>query len=287
MITDSQTNFVFISSLLKERHSTFFKDFIYLLDEIGIEWKLLEKTKDIWCRDYMPIQIAKDKFVQFKYNPDYLLDEKYRHLKTSQDFVCKAIDLKPAKSKLIIDGGNIVKSKTKVIVTDKVYDDNDTLSEHEIRRELRESLGVDEIISIPQEPCDITGHADGMVRFINDRAVLMNDYSPFMPTFHRDLLEIFAEHNLNVKLLPYRIFDEVNTDKIPSAVGNYVNFLQMKNIIVFPQYGIKEDEAALSVVKTIFQEYDVKTVDCNSIAREGGVLNCITWNIYKTKIHFI
>lgn len=33
-------------------------------------------TKDYWVRDFMPIQIDKDVFVKFIYNPDYLQDQK-------------------------------------------------------------------------------------------------------------------------------------------------------------------------------------------------------------------
>src|ERR1035437_5514006 len=118
MITDNETNIVYISSLLKEKHNKFYKQFISLLDELEIKWNLLENAKDIWCRDFMPIQIEVERFVQFSFNPDYLREEEYRHLKSNPDLVCGSLSLKPLKSNLILDGGNIVKSKTKVIVTD-------------------------------------------------------------------------------------------------------------------------------------------------------------------------
>ncbi|MBI4947744.1 MAG: agmatine deiminase family protein [Bacteroidetes bacterium] len=283
MITDNETDIVYISSLLEEKHNKFHKQFISLLNELEIKWKILANTKDIWCRDFMPVQIDEERFLQFSFNPDYLRDEEYQHLRTNPDLVCEPLSLNPLKSNLIIDGGNIVKSKSKVIVTDKIYDENDMLPEHEIRREIRELLGVDEIISIPQEPCDVTGHADGMVRFINENEVLLNDYSPFMPSFHRDLLEIFSEHNLKVNLFPYKIFNTVNKDKVPSAKGNYINYLQLEDIIIIPEYGMKEDADALSAIQNIFPNHTIRSIDCNSIAEEGGVLNCITWNIRKNK----
>ena len=43
------------------------------LDEVGIDFSLLENTNDKRARDYMPIQVVPGKFVTFKYLPDYLL----------------------------------------------------------------------------------------------------------------------------------------------------------------------------------------------------------------------
>ena len=42
---------------------------------------------------------------------------------------------------------------------------------------LTELFEVDKIIFIPTDEDDIFGHADGMVRFIDDDTVLINNYS--------------------------------------------------------------------------------------------------------------
>ena len=50
------------------------------LEHHGIPLRTIPGTQDIWCRDYMPIQVAEDRFVQFRYAPDYLGGQ-YRHLR--------------------------------------------------------------------------------------------------------------------------------------------------------------------------------------------------------------
>nr|WP_321427927.1 hypothetical protein [uncultured Campylobacter sp.] len=52
---DSNTNFVYISKLLKSDYSDFYDELTRLFDEIGIAWGALKDTKDIWVRDFMPI----------------------------------------------------------------------------------------------------------------------------------------------------------------------------------------------------------------------------------------
>ena len=237
----SESQVLYLSALLEYEYNFFFREFVDLLDELSIEWRMLEKTNEIWCRDFMPVQVAKNKFVQFIFNPDYL--DGYEFLVTDPHAVCEMISLKPIYSGLIIDGGNIVRSQTKVICTDKIYSENRKFSELEIRAELRRLLEVDEIISIPKEPYDIIGHSDGMIRFIDGDTVLLNSYSECMPSFQLELLaRLFEFSGLKIESMPYRIFNTVNSDNIPSAKGNYINFLQIGKVIILPQYNIEEDD---------------------------------------------
>jgi len=126
MITDSQTNFIWFSELLKEsgKYSEFCRNLTAILDKHRVLYDFLPETNDIWCRDYMPIEVSEDKFIEYRYDPDYLLDWPGRKVKTYPDLVCQAIGLKTVKSDLILDGGNVIKGKNKVILTDKIIPEN-------------------------------------------------------------------------------------------------------------------------------------------------------------------
>lgn len=166
-------------------------------------------------------------------------------------------------------------------VEQKIYSENKNYTKEEIRSELRKLLSVDEVITSPSEPFDIFGHADGMVRFIDEDTVLLNDYSLLMYPFHNKLVKIFFEHNIKVELIPCKVLDTISHDKIPSAIGNYINYLQLGDIIILPKYEIKEDDEALKKMHNLFPQSTIRTIDCNSIANEGGVLNCVTWNYFQ------
>lgn len=72
LVTDQLTDAVFFSELLPMRCPELYFYLSQTLKDNNIEHRLLAGTKDIWCRDYMPIQTAEKRFVFYKYNPDYL-----------------------------------------------------------------------------------------------------------------------------------------------------------------------------------------------------------------------
>ncbi len=113
MIPDKKTNFLYLSGLLPDRYPIFWQAFSDILKTNSVPFKLLPETKDIWVRDFMPVQTAKNRFVQFSFNPGYLKDKEFRNLKSEPAKITSAIGLKPIKSDIILDGGNVVKSNTK------------------------------------------------------------------------------------------------------------------------------------------------------------------------------
>lgn len=72
MFQDNQCNRVFFSALLRERCPIAFRGLTEALDKYDVPWSLLKGTNDIWCRDYMPLQVRPNSFVAYNYNPDYL-----------------------------------------------------------------------------------------------------------------------------------------------------------------------------------------------------------------------
>lgn len=72
MITENQTNFLYLADTLPKMYPDFYERFEKVLRNCNIEKALLPKTKDVWAVDYMPIQTAADRFVRFIYNPSYL-----------------------------------------------------------------------------------------------------------------------------------------------------------------------------------------------------------------------
>ncbi|HYX08523.1 MAG TPA: hypothetical protein VE912_17465, partial [Bacteroidales bacterium] len=74
MIADFETDIVYFSDLLRTKAE--FKDIFVkicgILNKYSIKYDFIRGTKDIWVRDYMPIQTGKSRFVQFRYEPTYL-----------------------------------------------------------------------------------------------------------------------------------------------------------------------------------------------------------------------
>src|SRR5438309_653913 len=138
MIPDWQTNHVYVSSLLRRYHPGVSASLESILKRTGTAVSTIPMTKDIWCRDFMPVQVEEDTFCQFMYDPDYLRG--YDHLRTPAASCrlktmtnCRSVDL-------VLDAGNLVPAVNKVILTDKIFKENPAKSRKEVRRVLEEAL---------------------------------------------------------------------------------------------------------------------------------------------------
>ncbi len=171
-----------------------------------------------------------------------------------------------------------------MITTDKVFIDNKERPEEQVIQELRNLFEVDEIIIIPRQPYDIFGHADGMIRFTDEETVLVNDFSSESDSFRSNLKKALDKNKLLQIPFTYAPSLEVNSDKIPSACGIYINYLHIGEKILMPIFGLPTVEIALSQVTEIYPTYNIDTINCEEIAKEGGVLNCIGWNVKFWKL---
>lgn len=227
----------------------------------------------------MPAQVSKNEFVQFKYQPGYLARyKKYIPTITDAAETCKAVGIRPEKSDINLDGGNIVKSRSKAILTSRIFDENRTCGKEALLRKIKALLKVKKVIIIPECPFDPYGHADGMIRFVDgvkdEETVLVNDFSgesaKFFSEFHRAL----SRQGLLPVLLPYTAYRNKGDD----AKGIYINYLRVGKIIIYPAYGKKEDILAHQVFTKYFGAH-VFPIRANAIAKKGGVLNCVSWDI--------
>ncbi len=280
VITDDQTNYLYLADTLPIRYTEFYTQFQSLLEEIGISYALLSPTKDVWAVDYMPIQVTENKFVKFVYYPDYLRDTiKWRKMISEVDKICEILNLSYENSDILIDGGNVVKTIDKVIMCDKVFEENPLYSEKQLIAKLEQLFEVDRLIFIPTDPFDIIGHADGIVRFLDQDTVLINDYSKEDKDFRLQLKLALHNARLNYIELPYNPYHNENDLQ---ANGVYINYLQTEQAVIIPTFDIADDERAIRKFETLFKT--IKTLDSNDIARDGGVLNCISWNIHRSTL---
>ena len=280
MITDKETNFIYFSSLIKEKqqYTPFWKKIQKVLTKKRIGYGFIRNTRDIWCRDYMPIQIDTDKFVQFNFFPDYCLTPQHISKLTIQDEIWVNDKITPIHINLVIDGGNFVKSTSNVILTEKVLKENPKLNKEAICDTLKKKIDIDNVFLIPQLPYDITGHADGMVRFINDTDLLVANYSNESKSWRVKMDKALEKTGLNIIPYPSQTVNEKNKDGDYSARGTYINFLQLGNYIFFPLFSLDTDDYALEETKKLYPHCRIFPINSNEIAINGGVLNCIAWN---------
>ena len=264
MITDNHTNTVYFSGLLPKECPILNVRITKVLQECGIPYAYLSGTKDIWCRDYMPVQIENERFVFYKYTPNYLKDTYGQSVQTNPDDVFQSEanrlqQLLPGSISidLVLDGGNVVKCGDTVVMTEKVFEENQDKSRDEVEKMLRDAFQCD-ILFLPREKCDIY--------------VLLTNYDDFSTKYYKLFYEILEKR---FEIIPLKF----NVEKHNKYSWCYINFLQVGNLILVPQLGIDEDHQALEQISKAYPKCEVVGIPSLEAVKRGGALNCVSWNI--------
>jgi agmatine/peptidylarginine deiminase len=247
-----------------------------ILSSEGIPCHPIMGTKDFYCRDYMPAQISEDKYIQFTFKPDYLLGNPNREKYFTSTTIVKRKnsflnELNIFDSDIILDGGNIIKSEHLVIISDKVFKDNPNYSKTKLIDKLEQQLSS-EILIIPAYPKEETGHADGILRFLDNETILTINHE-YEGKWGEELYRILENEKLKIYPLP----QAAN----PNKDWAYINYLQVRNIVVIPIFNNKSDEIIIPFMENLFlsKGYQTYHLNAQNIVKHGGVLNCFSWNI--------
>ena len=311
-VTDNMTNTVCYSSLLPKESSGLdpqLREKMYAaLKESVKTFKHydLYNTRDIWSRDYMPVQLTKDLFLNYTYSPDYLSDHKtyITNWLLHKVHTRKAdkLNLNVVTIPLILDGGNVIKAidkfgKPTIIMCSKVLNENklskeeltdlwDQFFDNQIRLILIEWEGEDE---------NPIGHADGMVRYITEGKVLIANYCDWDD--EERLSEPLKEY-FDIERLHFGDIEGIKGTKMWSLLKSkswgYINFLQVGKHIIVPKLDWDElDKAAVQQIQQAFgASYEVELIDCDMTqilenpdvnANSGGGLNCLTWTLFSAE----
>lgn len=278
MTTDNLTNTVYFSDLLPKKCPILNQHIVEVLETNKIRHAYLSETKDIWCRDFMPIQIEEDHFVFYKYTPDYLQSTYYRRLQTNPEKVFQApqnrlerVVQKAITIDLVLDGGNVVKCDDTVVMTEKVFVENKDKTRTEVERILKDAFRCD-ILFLPWDRKETFGHSDGIVHYAGDSKILLTNYGDFSPYYYNRFREVL-EKQFEVIPLKYE------TKRRHARSWAYINFLQIGKLILVPQLGLEEDKQVLEQIANALPDCEVIGIPSLEAVRRGGGLNCISWNV--------
>lgn len=320
-VTDNKTNMLYISSLIDRKYGALDAEVRDDLKSSILKFcpdcELLYNTRDVWARDYMPIQLTNNVFLGYTYYPDYVDDSEcitnwqLHNVHTQRQQVKNEhSDFNVIQIPIILDGGNVVKALVNnnpcMIMCDKVLIENNVL-EKDFRiwwdRWWDENFSGTkmELVLLPWEGRDINpiGHADGMVRYIENGRVLMTNYVDFDKRYKEDhgisCEKKLIEAGFKVEFLSYLDKFNYEEDKTFRLLFKhswcYINFLQVGNRILVPSLGyepldkeaIRQIDQAFNIGKHI-ADIQLISVDMTSIVDDmgaeqnsGGALNCLSW----------
>ena len=272
---------VYMSELLMTKFPETCKRLIAILEKHHVNYSWIKGTKDIWCRDYMPVQTESGKFIQFTYDPSYLKGKKeWEESRSDVKKVCQMNGIDATESDINLDGGNVLICGKRAIISDRIYSENPQKTKEELVEKLSELLDC-EIIIIPalkSQDEDLTGHADGMVRFVDRNTILGNERLPNEYKYMKEgLQKVIDTYNLTYIDVPF--FEDKDPNYPSSAIGIYVNYLEVNDLIVVPifQHEKEKNKKAVDIIQKAFPNKIIETIKYDDVAKEGGLLNCTTW----------
>ncbi len=277
---DNAGQTVYMSQMLMEKYTDTCKNLIKILEKHKVNYSFIKGTKDIWCRDYMPIQTKSSRFIQFKYDPSYLKGRKeWEESRSDVKDVCRLNNIDATFADINLDGGNVLLCEGRAIVSDRIFSENPEYETETLVSELSKLLEC-EVIIIPAQNGDYTGHADGMVRFVNRNTIIGNRLEDEYKYWQKGMQKVLEKYNLTYIDMPF--LTDMKDPKHPdSAIGVYVNYLEVNDLIVMPIFGREEDKQAAEILQNSFPNKKIETINYNDVAKEGGLLNCTTWVVRR------
>lgn len=270
MIPDYQCNAVYFSEWLKKDYPDIFKGLAVMLNRHDVAYDIIPNTKDVWCRDYMPLQLDKERYLCYEYKPDYLMkNANNRKYITDSLNVCRDMQLNIKETPLIMDGGNVVKVGNKAIMTEKVFVENPSMDEDSLKKQLEKQMEC-EVVFIPWDRNEKYGHSDGIIKPISDNTILMTNYHDFDREYTNEVVKRLSS-KFEIETLSYKV------RKTAPESWAYINFLTVGKLIVLPALGKEEDEQALSQIKRYYSECLVEQLNISDLVKDGGGLNCVSW----------
>lgn len=163
-----------------------------------------------------------------------------------------------------------------MILTDKVFGGSAGLSREAVVDAVKTGLSMSELIGVPREPYDPIGHSDGMICWLGENLMLVNDCSAFGEPFRWRIHQNLRRDRLAILVLPYRPRSG-GRRRIPTAATNSMNFLWIRDLLIAPAFGLNGDDRALAILSDLHQEHPIEALACRDLAEEGGLLHCVTW----------
>jgi agmatine/peptidylarginine deiminase len=250
-------------------YNSFHNTFKYILEQYHYH-KALD-LPDIWIRDFFPFQNSNTLgLYTFFYEPTYhskqlslrIRDRVKTHFLNSFDVPVR------------LDGGNLIINKKGVAFAFKksVIFKNTTLDK--VEQSIKRALDVNTITWLPCMIGDKFCHIDGLMQFLGDDILLINDYvyDEDLKAYMEKCIAIITKKHpwINIVKIPINAGDDAI-----SAKGIYVNYLETSKIVFVPQYNLPEDKRVISMIKS-FTKKEIVGIDCEAISKYGGSLHCLT-----------
>ncbi len=239
---------------------------------------ITDNVYDIWVRDFTTVNPLNP--VQFKYTWASMTEQESIEVQNSFNDFANQYEIERATTNFLLDGGNLVDNYSgKVITTTRFMEDNN-LTYEEAKQELQNLLGATEVAIIEPDE-EVLAHSDGMVSWIDENVLLINDYSDY-PFFRNmvmnELKSAFPTSTIIEVPVQYTTNPPGEWDGFESACGVNINSTVTFNNIYVPTFGMSHDQQVIDIIKQNTSK-NVIEINAEGVCSMGGSVRCLTWQL--------
>lgn len=257
----------------------------YYQDKIGEDYLIEEDILDIWMRDFTTVNPSSP--VEFRYTYASMSQDESEEVQLSFDRFADSYEITRKQSELLLDGGNIVDDYNGRVITTTHFLKDNNLSYTQWKKKLNDILWAKQVAIIESDD-EILGHSDGMVSWIDDNVLAVNDYSNTDPELHRNVIAELEESFPWVKivLIPVEFDDNKGYDNdkgIWSACGININLVLTNNALYVPTFWNSNDKKAIDVIRKNTTK-EIIEIDAKWVCNMGWSVRCLTWQVSGVNI---
>lgn len=269
---------LYYADILPRRFPEFFQRTQHLFQELKISTKPIGNCRDAAIADFLPVLFPKQ-MVWFTYKPGKYHRSVDKFFQTHTQELTGLPELPQLhQTRLKAEPGMFVNSEEVLCFSEKVYILNNRYKREVIRNKLRRLTGIDEVISIPHLPYDPTFHLQNCLRRLGKKWVFSDVYpypDKVQERFRKKLLRLPGE------TIWLSNGFRVDWNDNQTAEGLYINFLQVGNYLLYPQFEMKHDARAQEQFEALAQQnkWEAIAIPCMETAKAGFGLSRLYYAI--------
>ena len=266
----STNNLTFIEIPIND---TWIRDYGYISIEEGGETKLLDFTFDGWGGKF-----------------DAHLDNSVNSILHKKGY----LGVTPLESvEYVLEGGSIESDGAGTILTTVNClcntNRNGGRSKDEVEAFLAKTLGATRVLWLDYGYLagdDTDSHIDMLVRFVDERTITFvqcldsrDEHYQELQKMHLQLKRFRTKEGKPYKLIPLPMCEAIHDGKGYRLPATYANFLITNKALIYPTYGVKTDNQAETILRSLFPDKELIPIRCNKLIEEGGSLHCSTMQV--------
>ncbi|MFN0173075.1 MAG: agmatine/peptidylarginine deiminase [Saprospiraceae bacterium] len=171
---------------------------------------------------------------------------------------------------------------------------NPHLSKKQIETHLKNCFGLRRVLWLENGYLagdDTDSHIDTLARFCSTETIAYVKCPDPEDEHFEALQKMEAElcHFRTLQGKPYHLVPLPWPEPCYDKTGNrlpatYANFLIINNAVLVPTYQVPQDEEALQIIKSIFQDREIIGINCRPLILQHGSLHCVTMQ-YPLSLH--